>query len=134
MGADKSKTMAKQIKLKRYEPIEYYAKRLEKLDMQIGECFVAFDRDHNICAMWVVIEKKKGIGGEFVYGVRSIKVMNRGFSRIDKYITPDGVLLEAYTHIVQVDRKRFDTLDKAIALINSQINAYQGEFKNLIEE
>lgn len=134
MGADKSKTMAKQIKLKRYELIDYYAKQLEELDMQIGECFVAFDRDHLIRAMWVVNEKEKGIDGEIVLGVRAIKVKIRGFYRIDRHITPDGLACEEYTHIVQVDRKRFDTLDKAIALINSQINAYQGEFEKLIME
>ena len=126
--------MAKQIKLKCYEALNYYEKQLEKLDMQVGECYAAFGRDHNLSAMWVVCEWEDCIGSGKVCGVRCVKVLNRGFSRTDKYITKDALRLEAYTHIVQVDRKRFDTLDKAIGLLNAQINAYQGEFKNLIEE
>lgn len=126
--------MAKQIKLKRYEPLDYYEKMLKKLDMQAGECYAAFNRDHNLCAMWLFVEKKQGIGGEVVYGVKKVNVLNRGFARTDIYMNPNSFRHEAYTHVVQVDRKRFDTLDKAIGLLNAQINAYQVEFKNLIEE
>jgi len=126
--------MAKQIKLKRYEPLDYYEKMLKKLDMQAGECYAAFDRDHNLSSMWLFIGQKKGIGGEIVYGVKKVIIRNRGFARTDFYMNPNSFRNDAYTHVVQVDRKRFDTLDKAIGLLNTQISAYQGEFKNLIEE
>lgn len=129
--------MAKQIKLKRFEPISYYEDILKTLDMQVGECYAAFLRDNNLNAIWLIVgkEEREGFCGKLnVWKVKRVVIINRGFYREDNYITADKIRMGQYINIMQVDRKRFDKLDKSVALINAQLNAYQCEFKDLIEK
>lgn len=110
----------KRISILTYQNSGYYKEKLKELDMQPGECYMAFNRNHNLSAIWLVIKKEKDI-----YQVKLVKVQNRGFQRVDWYVTPNNIAVERYIDILQVDRRKFDTLDKQIGMINSQINAYE---------
>lgn len=110
----------KRISLITYQNNEYYKEKLKELDMQPGECYMAFNRNHNLSAIWVVVKKEKDI-----YQVKLVRVQNRGFQRVDWYVTQNNIAVERYVDILQVDSRKFDILDKQIGMINSQINAYE---------
>lgn len=108
---------------------EYFHREWRKLDPQPGESFALFDRDGIraliLCEKLVPGQKRETIPCKKIY------LVIRGFqqSTDDMFDVYD---LETYSDIVQIDPHRFHVLDKQIAMLNAQLNAYKCELEKLL--
>ena len=135
--------MAKQINFKDCLTLTDYRDALAKLDMQVGDCYAAFDENHKLHYMWVIVEKDYGkkyrVSPSFgvIYRVDMFIAFSSGGGLLrDEFIDAEYIYKDRRwcTYIVQVDRKWFDKICKSIAIFNSVLDACQVELKKLIEE
>lgn len=111
--------------------------RFRALDIQPGRCY-ALCKQADIINALVLVEKK---------GPRNPNYPNEEDWYTAKVITKEGngtfsrnsaslgwQVIREFKHIVEFDVKRFLTLDKQLAMINVQLNAYQGIITKSIKE
>lgn len=108
---------------------EYFQSEWRRLDPQPGECFALFNnrgslRSLILCEKPVPGQKREAIPCKTIY------LIAHGFQRYTNMF--DVYDLETYPYIVQIDPHRFHVLDKQIALLNVQLNAYKCEFEKLL--
>ena len=108
---------------------EYFQREWKKLDPQPGECFALFK--NRKCLKAVILAEKLVPGFNYVHvQCKMISLEPHGFQRYTG--TFDVCDLESYSDIVQIAPRRFHVLDKQIAMLNVQINAYKCELEKLL--
>lgn len=107
----------------------YFQVEFRKLDPKPGECFALFQSKDQFRG-FILIEKPVPGWTDVSFQCRVISITRNGFIRetgnFDKHD------LEYYSDIVQVDPHRFYVLDKQIAMLNVQLNAYKCELEKLL--
>lgn len=126
------------------EESQFYTDSFRDLDPQVGECFALFSKPDKLEAICRVT-KRYCATTHFVSGYakippeqghdvvditvdfEQIRILKKGFER-DVGIL-DCCRLSDYSNILQIDPRRFDVLDKQVAMLNSQLNAYMQAFQ-----
>ena len=106
----------------KYHSVEYFREKLRELDPKPGECFALFRAKDNLRAI-ILIEKPVPGWTDVSFQYKAISINRQGFQRLTGYL--DHYDMEYYSDIIQIDRHRFDVLDKQIAMMNVQINSYK---------
>ena len=110
-----------------------YEDELRKLDPQPGECFAMHDNNYQLKRIILVLHKdEENAVNKLQYASKCINICQRSFTRTNIWFNADNFI--TYNYIIQVDRTYFDKLDKAIGMVNAQLNAYQGMFTGLIKK
>jgi len=107
----------------------YFHKAYNELDMQVGECYAAFS-NNSLQEMWLIQKRVYNkLLEEPYFDAKAIKLIDGGF-RIDD-VNISLFWFSQFSAVLQVDRKRFDALEKAISFVKVQADTYQKEFLQL---
>lgn len=97
--------------------------------MQVGECYAAFS-NNSLLEMWLIQKRVcSRLTKELYFDAKVIKLLDGGF-RIDN-VDISLFWFSQFSAVLQVDRKRFDALEKAISFVKVQADTYQKEFLQL---
>ena len=104
--------------------------RWKALNVQPGKCY-ALCAHQDVFDELVLVGQYSNAEGAFITK-KIIKDRRRGLLRRGGYLGP--LTLREYPYIVEFDPQRFYTLDKQLAMLNVQLNAYQGIVIQAIEQ
>ena len=105
---------------------DYFQEEFRKLDPKPGECFALFRSKDNLRG-FILVEKSVPGRTDVVCQCKAIFIDKKGFQRTTFYF--DHYDLEYFSDILQIDPRRFNILDKQIAMMNVQLNSYKAELE-----